>query len=32
VRRIRPAITLFLLAPQVAEFLLGNLPIILAWF
>jgi hypothetical protein len=29
VRRIRPAITLFLLAPLVAEFLLGNLPIIL---
>ena len=28
-RRIRPAITLFLLAPLVAEFLLGNLPIIL---
>jgi hypothetical protein len=29
VRRIRPAITLFLLAPLVAEFLLGDLPIIL---
>ena len=28
-RRIRPAITLFLLAPLVAEFLLGDLPIIL---
>jgi hypothetical protein len=27
VRRIRPAITLFLLAPLVAEFLLGDLPI-----
>lgn len=28
-RRIRPAITLFLLAPLVAEFLLGNRPIVL---
>jgi hypothetical protein len=27
VRRVRPAITLFLLAPLVAEFLLGDLPI-----